>query len=661
LSAKQGKVLNDIKLSISDINDSLLSSSNTTALSANQGKVLDNKKIDITNIVDSLASTDTTKPLSANQGKVINTQLIESINHGHTNTLFNDHKSRQESDYVNIKDFGAVGNANYRKSDKTYWVDALFTIPAHDDTQSFKDAISYIMNNNLSTKLFIPDGNYLTVNLSMIIDIAHIKLIGGNNTRIVSTNLVANSKHVTITSSNGVDVYNNMKDAIMNITFEGSYFQQNSTTNSGIVCIYLDPSVLTPHMIFPNVVVKWFNIGMRQGVNSYKELFAQCSFIANDTAVKFDNAPGTGGIPIDFVDCYFECNTLVLDNQNVGTGEIHFRGGSMEYNARIMDIYSYVTMQFVHFEGDLTMSGDSPFRIYLENDRARLTIKDCWFLTLNNGIANVSSWITNTIIYPQCCDYLFEIIVPSDVSFYGGGYGLDIENTTMTMNQVPLKKSLIGGNGAIYSKVKLHGDMSMVLNGCLINASNSDYYNSDFLVVEENYGSVLKLTKWYVTNRDATSQPDRFNTGGNISFDIDSGHGVNNDRCLKIVKVANSTNGAVGLVIPVTCETKGILLKFSYKLHDLLLNSNSNIVAKLYCGSQQIDYANANKYFFTFGQTLMAVSGSFANSTSYNDIYCYAKIPKASANHYLLEINLNGATETTDIQLYIDNVIVNLM
>lgn len=65
------KALEHISTSVSII-DNLITNDSTKALSAKQGKLLNDIKTNISDIIDDLSHTDTDKPLSAKQGKVLN-------------------------------------------------------------------------------------------------------------------------------------------------------------------------------------------------------------------------------------------------------------------------------------------------------------------------------------------------------------------------------------------------------------------------------------------------------------------------------------------------------------------------------------------------------------------------------------------------------------
>lgn len=76
LSAKQGKLLNDIKLNKTDVIGNLTNTDDTKALAASQGKILNDKKIDKTAIENTVNSSDVNKVLSAAMGKFLNDNKI---------------------------------------------------------------------------------------------------------------------------------------------------------------------------------------------------------------------------------------------------------------------------------------------------------------------------------------------------------------------------------------------------------------------------------------------------------------------------------------------------------------------------------------------------------------------------------------------------------
>ena len=75
LSAKQGKLLNDVKLNKTDVIGNLTNTDDTKALAASQGKILNDNKVAKSEIVDDTSTDDATKPLSARQGKSLQDEI----------------------------------------------------------------------------------------------------------------------------------------------------------------------------------------------------------------------------------------------------------------------------------------------------------------------------------------------------------------------------------------------------------------------------------------------------------------------------------------------------------------------------------------------------------------------------------------------------------
>lgn len=90
---------------------------------------------------------------------------------------------------INPKDFGALGNANYRKPGTNQWfADKAYNILANDDTISLQNAIEYAYVNNLK-KVNIPAGNYLISNTLYYYSETTISGAGRNKTILKMTGI----------------------------------------------------------------------------------------------------------------------------------------------------------------------------------------------------------------------------------------------------------------------------------------------------------------------------------------------------------------------------------------------------------------------------------------------------------------------------------------
>jgi hypothetical protein len=66
---------------------------------------------------------------------------------------------RVDNTYINVKDYGALGNANFLHTDGNYYTDSTHTVLSHDDYINIQNAISAGMTAGKS--VYIPAGNYL--------------------------------------------------------------------------------------------------------------------------------------------------------------------------------------------------------------------------------------------------------------------------------------------------------------------------------------------------------------------------------------------------------------------------------------------------------------------------------------------------------------------
>ena len=82
---------------------------------------------------------------------------------------------------VNVKDFGAVGNANYyNETDGSWYEDEEYTIMATDDSYSIKSALEYLQNLKvaLTKELYFPISRYL-IDDEVIFDDWNLRIHGG--------------------------------------------------------------------------------------------------------------------------------------------------------------------------------------------------------------------------------------------------------------------------------------------------------------------------------------------------------------------------------------------------------------------------------------------------------------------------------------------------
>lgn len=118
--------------------------------------------------------------------------------------------------YINVKDFGAKGNANYLYKG-SYYEDAEHTIPANDDTAAIQIAADKLVERTpKGGRMIFPNGNYL---ISGTINVYPSVIVEGESraTRIVNTN---SAQYCFYMHSDRWELYGG---GFLNITFVSRY------------------------------------------------------------------------------------------------------------------------------------------------------------------------------------------------------------------------------------------------------------------------------------------------------------------------------------------------------------------------------------------------------------------------------------------------------
>lgn len=185
LSAKQGKLLNDIKLNKTDVIRNLTNTDDTKALAASQGKILNDKKIDKTEIVDNTSTDDATKPLSARQGKSLQDEITvfeNNIQDLQTSIPTKTSQLTNDSNYVTTNNVLTKTNTTVYNPTDTY----------HPATKKYVDdklngssisivEFDYNLVNALTNKSTTEEVNAAFANRSQLKTNSIVKLIGIND------------------------------------------------------------------------------------------------------------------------------------------------------------------------------------------------------------------------------------------------------------------------------------------------------------------------------------------------------------------------------------------------------------------------------------------------------------------------------------------------
>lgn len=337
----------------------------------------------------------------------------------------------------------------------------------------------------------------------------------------------------------------------------------------------------------------------------------------------------------------------------MGTGEIHFIGGAIEYNARVCDTWDSVQFDSIHFEMDLKAANTNPFRVFVKTGISLITINGGMILTLPNTLGNVQHWIPTPIIYTTPASYVFENNVASG-DFPANSYYLKLDNVSLQFNQATSTKEVVGGTGAVFSLVKAYVSGGSLSGQMIISSALNSYWNSVFDFSSDSLLPENKCVNMFINASD-TTYTDRFGAGSNITFDIDGSNGEGGGACLKMTKAASTNNASVALFMPVDSTTNGMIIKLRYKFSKVPTSNVFRLVAN-------VGYAvkgTIKAYVYT--PELWAYGSALAGSTSYQDAYIIVKKPKPSANSIQIVFDLTGIVDSAAVSVYVDNVIVNLL
>lgn len=324
---------------------------------------------------------------------------------------------------VNVKDFGAVGDAAYfNNKNMTYWKNASFTETPTDDSAAFESAIEYASAHNIDT-IFIPDGYYYLPNFKFSFDPRELRLVGENHSQLISTGLSAGESFITLTGKNALKEYDFPSTPLVNLSVVGTYFINTLTTvpASGVTGVNLALPGTPCHSAMYNVVIEHFNIGLLL-TQAYKSSVFNISLIACDCGIYCNTA---AIIPFHVYNIYCECCAVGVYNLGTGYETLYITGGAFEYNRVHYNGKSKVVFNSVRFEGDLHSAVDdagtnatAPFN-FSDDSGTCAIFTDCQFLFLENYKDNVTYWVPN-IIYNNALvpANIFSCYAPSSTCTY---------------------------------------------------------------------------------------------------------------------------------------------------------------------------------------------------------------------------------------------------
>lgn len=380
--------------------------------------------------------------------------------------------------FVNVKDFGAVGDALYfNKANNTYWTDINFTIPPTNDVAAFERAIEYALANNIGT-IFIPNGSYYLPNKTFTLDTSKLRMVGEDTTKLVSAGL-SDGCFIGLISPLVLGMYSFARAPLENICIAGSYFTDEE--NVGVIGISYGvgsdkpTTFISPHMSIINVTIEYFAVGIELAT-AYKSVAYNLNIIACNIGI-FIPATVNAIVPWNVYGIHVECCNFGIYSIAPGYSSLNFFGGAFEYNRGVYTGTSKVTFVCVRFESDLTASCTPDLKprtmFIVSGDGAPYArFVNCNFLFIPDYVSNVSYWVANPYKLNAWGDD--SVIAGSSQNFYGA-YDYEFKSCEFATDQFTTKSKYFVSSHKVYAE------------GCsLLGSLNKNYFfNPAQLVISD--------------------------------------------------------------------------------------------------------------------------------------------------------------------------------
>lgn len=343
---------------------------------------------------------------------------------------------------VNVKDFGAIGEANfYDPATKQFYVNFPLSGVPRSDVDAVNNAIQYALDNGIDT-VYFPKGKYYLPNWSYDLDISKLRFVGTNESALCSTGLVS-GYFIKLVGPIGLNQYDTAKSPLENIALWGSYNTGVPSLNVVGLLIGSGPEVSVVHDSFKNVVIKDFNVGLKGG-QTYKAIFYNLSIIACGYGIFLESG---SAIPLYFIGGFIEACGIGYYSEGIGWSNVVFVAFSFEYNRQQVNCSTRTVFNGCRFESDPLSTTANVFQL---NAEAQCAFNSCDFLFLPNYVANISNWIDNPAQFLNATvgTPLFSVVakivnfidckigVDNSIPFAGGFYKISGLNDNLGMYNV---------------------------------------------------------------------------------------------------------------------------------------------------------------------------------------------------------------------------------
>lgn len=306
--------------------------------------------------------------------------------------------------YVNVKDFGAVGNANYYDINKNaFFTDSTGTTRPTSDVDAVNAAINYALKHGIHT-VYFPDGDYYLPAWSYTLDTSKLSFEGSGHACLCREGAEQNAM-ITLTSTVSLDDYTYSRTPLRNISLHGNSFTgRTDEGENGIAGIDFgvkgnsDATLISPHINLVNVTVQGFSCGLRIGT-AYKSTLINFNAIACNYAIYIMGTGLAQAVPLNFYNLHIEVCNHAIWCLAPRYNEINVFGGALEYCRQFVATNSDISFFGTRFESDLLAFMDVTNGVNLPGFNitgASLHMHSCYILLIPNYVDNVKHWQPNT-------------------------------------------------------------------------------------------------------------------------------------------------------------------------------------------------------------------------------------------------------------------------
>lgn len=304
------------------------------------------------------------------------------------------------SPYVNVKDYGAVGNAHYYDINKNaFFTDDTEEMRPTSDVAAVNAAIADALAKGIHT-VYFPDGDYYLPAWSYTLDTSKLAFEGSGHACLCREG-AEQAAMITLTSTVSLDEYKYARVPLKNISLHGNAFTgRTDEGENGIAAIEYgvkgnsDATLISPHINLENVTVQGFACGLRIGT-AYKSTLINFNAIACNYGIYVVATGLAQAVPLNIYNLHIEVCNHAIWCLAPRYNEINVYGGALEYCRQFVASNADISFFGTRFESDLLAFMDVTSGVNQAGFNitgAALHMHSCYLLLIPNYEANAEHW-----------------------------------------------------------------------------------------------------------------------------------------------------------------------------------------------------------------------------------------------------------------------------